>query len=197
MVGTALVAAPATYSFAPGAPTRRSCPPVQLRAAATTDGRTSAATSPGSTPVPRERRGRLVAGRGQHLLRRQQPLLHGLQLGELRGVQLWRIGDLQRHLCRLQLPVQPRQLRGAQGLLHPVPLRAVQRHMSCIGPITCRVVTCVPPWEWDSSCTTTVAGPSRPTPTTPPASSPTPPRRGLTRPGPRCSPGPPGSCGTG
>ena len=23
----------------------------------------------------------------------------------------------------------------------------------CIGPIVCRVVTCVPPWEWDSSCT--------------------------------------------
>ena len=22
------------------------------------------------------------------------------------------------------------------------------RHMPCIGPITCRVVTCVPPWEW-------------------------------------------------
>ena len=27
----------------------------------------------------------------------------------------------------------------------------------CIGPITCRVVTCVPPWEWDSSCSTTSA----------------------------------------
>ncbi len=29
--------------------------------------------------------------------------------------------------------------------------------LTCIGPITCRVVTCVPPWEWDSSCTTTQA----------------------------------------
>jgi hypothetical protein len=27
----------------------------------------------------------------------------------------------------------------------------------CVGPIVCRVVTCVPPWEWDSSCTTTDA----------------------------------------
>ena len=27
----------------------------------------------------------------------------------------------------------------------------------CIGPITCRVVTCVTPWEWDSSCTRTDA----------------------------------------
>ena len=27
-------------------------------------------------------------------------------------------------------------------------------HESCIGPIMCRVVTCVPPWEWDSSCRT-------------------------------------------
>ena len=27
----------------------------------------------------------------------------------------------------------------------------------CIGPIICRVVTCVPPWEWDSSCTRTDA----------------------------------------
>lgn len=27
----------------------------------------------------------------------------------------------------------------------------------CLGPIICRVVTCVPPWEWDSSCTTTDA----------------------------------------
>jgi hypothetical protein len=25
------------------------------------------------------------------------------------------------------------------------------------GPIICRVVTCIPPWEWDSSCSTTVA----------------------------------------
>ncbi|MGH8941727.1 MAG: hypothetical protein ACRDWF_02795 [Acidimicrobiia bacterium] len=30
-------------------------------------------------------------------------------------------------------------------------------HLPCIGPITCRVVTCVPPWEWDSTCTTTSA----------------------------------------
>lgn len=30
-------------------------------------------------------------------------------------------------------------------------------HEPCIGPIVCRVVTCVPPWEWDSSCTTTDA----------------------------------------
>ena len=27
----------------------------------------------------------------------------------------------------------------------------------CLGPIECRVVTCVPPWEWDSSCTRTDA----------------------------------------
>lgn len=27
----------------------------------------------------------------------------------------------------------------------------------CIGPIVCRVVTCVPPWEWDSTCTRTDA----------------------------------------
>lgn len=26
-----------------------------------------------------------------------------------------------------------------------------------MGPIECRVITCVPPWEWDSSCTTTDA----------------------------------------
>ena len=30
-------------------------------------------------------------------------------------------------------------------------------HLSCIGPIVCRVVTCVPPWEWDSSCSKTDA----------------------------------------
>jgi hypothetical protein len=29
--------------------------------------------------------------------------------------------------------------------------------MECLGPIECRVVTCVPPWEWDSSCTRTDA----------------------------------------
>jgi hypothetical protein len=28
------------------------------------------------------------------------------------------------------------------------------QHIGCIGPIVCRVVTCVPPWEWDSTCTT-------------------------------------------
>ncbi len=27
----------------------------------------------------------------------------------------------------------------------------------CIGAIICRVVTCIPPWEWDSSCTKTDA----------------------------------------
>ncbi|MGB8362624.1 MAG: twin-arginine translocation signal domain-containing protein [Acidimicrobiia bacterium] len=27
----------------------------------------------------------------------------------------------------------------------------------CIGAIICRVVTCIPPWEWDSSCRTTDA----------------------------------------
>ncbi|HJR91454.1 MAG TPA: twin-arginine translocation signal domain-containing protein [Acidimicrobiia bacterium] len=29
--------------------------------------------------------------------------------------------------------------------------------IACLGPIVCRVVTCVAPWEWDSSCTTTNA----------------------------------------
>ncbi len=29
--------------------------------------------------------------------------------------------------------------------------------IACMGPIECRVVTCVPPWEWDSSCTRTDA----------------------------------------
>lgn len=27
----------------------------------------------------------------------------------------------------------------------------------CVGPIRCRIVTCVPPWVWDPSCTTAVA----------------------------------------
>lgn len=27
------------------------------------------------------------------------------------------------------------------------------QHVACVGPIVCRVVTCVPPWEWDSTCT--------------------------------------------
>lgn len=31
------------------------------------------------------------------------------------------------------------------------------QHIACLGPIVCRVVTCVPPWEWDSSCTRTDA----------------------------------------
>ncbi len=31
------------------------------------------------------------------------------------------------------------------------------QHIGCVGPIVCRVVTCVAPWEWDSSCTTTDA----------------------------------------
>ena len=30
-------------------------------------------------------------------------------------------------------------------------------HEPCLGPIVCRVVTCIPPWEWDSSCSSTVA----------------------------------------
>lgn len=31
------------------------------------------------------------------------------------------------------------------------------QHEPCLGPIECPVVTCVPPWEWDSSCTKTDA----------------------------------------
>jgi hypothetical protein len=31
------------------------------------------------------------------------------------------------------------------------------QQVACVGPITCRVVTCVPPWEIEPSCTTTVA----------------------------------------
>lgn len=31
------------------------------------------------------------------------------------------------------------------------------QHIDCVGPIHCRVITCVPPWEWDSSCTHTDA----------------------------------------
>jgi len=31
------------------------------------------------------------------------------------------------------------------------------QHVECVGAIQCRVVTCVPPWEWDPSCTTEVA----------------------------------------
>lgn len=31
------------------------------------------------------------------------------------------------------------------------------QHVECLGPIECRVITCVPPWEWDSSCTHTDA----------------------------------------
>lgn len=29
--------------------------------------------------------------------------------------------------------------------------------VACLGPIVCRVVTCVAPWEWDSTCTTSDA----------------------------------------
>lgn len=29
--------------------------------------------------------------------------------------------------------------------------------VQCVGPIQCRIVTCVAPWEWDPSCTTEVA----------------------------------------
>lgn len=31
------------------------------------------------------------------------------------------------------------------------------QHIECVGPIVCRVVTCIPPWEWDSTCTKTDA----------------------------------------
>lgn len=29
--------------------------------------------------------------------------------------------------------------------------------VTCLGPIICRVITCTPPWVWDSSCSTTSA----------------------------------------
>jgi hypothetical protein len=31
------------------------------------------------------------------------------------------------------------------------------QQIECVGPIICRVVTCVPPWEWDTTCTHTDA----------------------------------------
>lgn len=31
------------------------------------------------------------------------------------------------------------------------------QEVACVGPIVCRVVTCTPPWVWDSSCTTASA----------------------------------------
>lgn len=31
------------------------------------------------------------------------------------------------------------------------------QHVGCMGPIVCRLVSCVPPWQIDASCTTTVA----------------------------------------
>ncbi len=31
------------------------------------------------------------------------------------------------------------------------------QHVECVGAIACRIVTCVPPWEWDPSCTTDFA----------------------------------------
>ncbi|MEO0492979.1 MAG: S-layer homology domain-containing protein [Actinomycetota bacterium] len=31
------------------------------------------------------------------------------------------------------------------------------QHVPCVGPIACRIITCVPPWDWDPSCTTEVA----------------------------------------
>ncbi|MEM9201504.1 MAG: S-layer homology domain-containing protein [Actinomycetota bacterium] len=31
------------------------------------------------------------------------------------------------------------------------------QHVPCVGAIACRIVTCVPPWEWDPTCTTETA----------------------------------------
>ncbi|MFQ5557865.1 MAG: S-layer homology domain-containing protein, partial [Acidimicrobiales bacterium] len=31
------------------------------------------------------------------------------------------------------------------------------QHIPCVGPIQCRIITCVPPWKWDPSCTPAVA----------------------------------------
>jgi hypothetical protein len=31
------------------------------------------------------------------------------------------------------------------------------QELACVGPVVCRVATCMPPWQWDPSCTTTSA----------------------------------------
>jgi ribosomal protein S8 len=31
------------------------------------------------------------------------------------------------------------------------------QHLACVGPVVCRVVSCVAPWEWEPSCTTVSA----------------------------------------
>ena len=85
---------------------------------------------------------RLVEGRRVRSLRWGPPLLHGLQRGAA-GQPL---------LVRLR----QRQLRAAQGLLHPLPVRPVPQEIATMGAIMCRVVTCTAPWEFDPTCTRTV-----------------------------------------
>jgi hypothetical protein len=31
------------------------------------------------------------------------------------------------------------------------------QEVACVGPVVCRVATCMPPWEWEPTCTTTAA----------------------------------------
>lgn len=31
------------------------------------------------------------------------------------------------------------------------------QHLACVGPVVCRVVSCVPPWQWEPGCTTVSA----------------------------------------
>jgi len=35
------------------------------------------------------------------------------------------------------------------------------QELACVGPVVCRIATCMPPWEWDPTCTTTSATANR------------------------------------
>ena len=101
--------------------------------------------------------GRLVEGRQLVVLQLRPALLHRLQ--RRRADRAVRRERRVRARLRARATVTARRARATSASRAATQFRYGQCHqdLACVGPIVCRVVTCVPPWEFDATCTTTSA----------------------------------------
>ena len=158
MVGTALVAAPPPSCFAPEAPMGRSFPANAVPGPrATTGGPSSVATSPESTPALR---GTWSPAGGGPKATRSATGTAATTWTATRPVAACSCGGSGTcaHTCvDLRCHCNHDNCGERKTCCTRFRYGQCNNQKACIGPITCRVVTCVPPWEWDSSCSHTSA----------------------------------------
>jgi hypothetical protein len=96
---------------------------------------------------------RLVARRGLGLLRRRLPVLHGLQRLVVRELRLRGSGTCSPECAGTSCRCANNDCGNWKVGCTRFRYGQCNQNVECVGPIECRVITCVPPWEWDSSCT--------------------------------------------